>query len=314
MTPPTPHPRLLVTCEDEANSHNYLGALAAVGFDPSAVTLVVPAGSPDPRARRAEVAALAAQADGVLLCGGPDVEPHQYGESPRPDAGLETMPELDAIDLGALDGAHAHRRPVLAICRGLQVTNVWAGGSLWQDLASQAPSAVTHRVPQPKDALAHPVWLLPEIRRRAERGDLPAAEIAELATLFVTHERADAASEPGLAVNSRHHQAIRQLGRGLHALATSPDGLVEAAAGETPGWWLWGVQWHPENLLALPAHRSLFTAFRDAVLASCAEAAGRPHGGLATPRPAPAASSSGPSPEEPSRSQARPLPPPSARF
>lgn len=274
-------PHLLVTCEDEENSRNYLAALAAVGCDTTRVTLVLPNGSSDRTTLRTEIAALARAADGVLLCGGPDVLPEHYGETAQPDAGLEVMPELDAIDFGALDGARAASRPVLAICRGLQVANVWAGGSLWQDLPSQAPSAVTHRIARPKDALAHPVTALAGVHRDAERGALPTAEVATFVGWFGAHADPTAS----LPVNSRHHQAIRNLAPGLFPLATSPDGLIEAMAGRWPGWWLWAVQWHPENLLALPAQHALFTQFRDAALggATQPDAAGHSRMAEATP-------------------------------
>lgn len=231
--------RIVVTCEAAHKAPPYLEALAAAGFAGEELKLVLPGEAGDWRR-------LGAEADGVLLCGGPDVEPWRYGEEPLAAAGLDLLPALDEIELGVLAGAREAARPVLCICRGLQVANVFLGGTLYQDLATQRPGPVPHAVREPKDALAH--------EARVTRTGHPLAELL--------------GGEP-LAVNSRHHQAIHRLGEGLEVIATAPDGIVEAVAlsgeEERDGWWLEAVQWHPENLLAHDRHRALFARFAAAV-------------------------------------------------
>lgn len=228
--------RIVVTCEGAHKAPPYLEALSAAGFADADLRLVLPGETADWRR-------LGAEADGVLLCGGPDVEPWRYDAEPLPEAGLDLLPALDEIELGVLAGAREAARPALCICRGLQVANVFLGGTLYQDLALERPGPVPHQVMQPKDALAHE------------------ARVAKVA-----HPLADLLGGEPLPVNSRHHQAIRDLGEGLEVIATAPDGVVEAVARsqearERDGWWLEAVQWHPENLLAHDRHRALFARF-----------------------------------------------------
>jgi putative glutamine amidotransferase len=232
--------RVLVTCEAAHKAPPYLEALSAAGFADEELKLLLPGEAGDWRR-------LAAEADGLLLCGGPDVEPWRYGEEPQAEAGLDLLPALDALELSALAGAREAARPALCICRGLQVANVFLGGTLYQDLALQRPGPVPHQVIARHDALAHEV--------DSARGGHPLAEAL--------------GGEP-LPVNSRHHQAIQLLGEGLEVIATAPDGVIEAVAlrreaDESSAWWLEAVQWHPENLLAHDRHRALFERFAAAV-------------------------------------------------
>jgi putative glutamine amidotransferase len=226
---------ILLSCSLAERAAPYLEALAAVGVEADSVRVLTPT-SLSPQ----EAAPLAAGAAGLLLCGGPDVEPHHYGERPHPDAKLGLMPERDALELALLAGAREARTPLLGVCRGLQVVNVFLGGTLWQDLELQWPNAVLHDLSFPRDALIHPVHVTGE---GGELGEILAAEA-------------------GTPVNSRHHQAIKQIASDLAPVATAPDGVLEAVAGRDPAWWLWAVQWHPENLVSLPAQRELFARFR----------------------------------------------------
>ena len=128
--------------------------------------------------------------------------------------------------------------PVWGVCRGFQVLNVYLGGTLWQDLPTQHPTGVHHDVSETPETLAHTVRV---VAPRAPIGERLAREVPR--------------------VNSRHHQAVKKLAEGLQPAALSPDGLVEAAFLDRRDWWVRGVQWHPENLVALPQQRALWTDF-----------------------------------------------------
>jgi putative glutamine amidotransferase len=207
---------------------------------------------------------LLAGASGLVLCGGDDVDPSRYGEAPLPGAGLDLAPRRDALEWRLLEAARARRLPVWGICRGFQVINVFFGGSLWQDLPLQRPAPVAHDPGPPQDRLAHSLHLL-----------APDAPLGERL----------AGAGPAPRVNSRHHQGIKRLGAGLLAVAAAPDGLIEAAvltAGgaaeggdEAPrSWWVRGVEWHPENLLALPEQLALWQDFATAMFGGVGGAGG----------------------------------------
>lgn len=182
---------------------------------------------------------LSALCDGFLLTGGHDVSPALYGEHPLPVCG-DTSPQRDRMELGLLHRAMALDKPVLGICRGIQFVNAALGGTLWQDLPSHHPSEVCHRQAPPYDAPAHTVAVLP---------DTPLSRLLKTDTL---------------AVNSYHHQAVRDLAAPLEAMALAPDGLIEAVW--HPGQrFLWAVQWHPEfSFRSDPAARAVFRAFVEA--------------------------------------------------
>lgn len=176
--------------------------------------------------------------DGLMLVGGVDVHPANYGEALLNDT-VDPGPERDALELALLKSALKRGLPVLAICRGHQVLNVARGGTLWQDLPAQRPDGLSH----------------------SQRGDPHSAghevQIAEGSLLhrIVGADR--------LGTNSFHHQAVRRLGQDLRPTAWSSDGLVEAL--EDPAHrFVLGVQWHPEEMLNHPRHRALFDAFAEA--------------------------------------------------
>jgi putative glutamine amidotransferase len=181
--------------------------------------------------------------DGVFLPGGVDLDPSAYNEANRGSG--RTDPSRDEIELALTRWALEDKKPLLAVCRGIQVVNVAAGGSVHQDLASQLPGAIKHDYfPKPgqytRDLLVHDVELTQGSRLSSLLGG------------------------SRVRVNSMHHQGIKQLGRGLSPTAYAPDGLVEGI--ESPnGHFLLGVQWHPEAL-AERDHRMnrLFTAFVEA--------------------------------------------------
>ncbi|HET7042648.1 MAG TPA: gamma-glutamyl-gamma-aminobutyrate hydrolase family protein [Gemmatimonadales bacterium] len=223
--------KILVSTDTDERVAPYLEALAAAGVPEEALQVMGP--SPE-----APLRDLADGAVALVLCGGLDIHPARYGEAIRPDAEVELNVERDEVEWNLLDLARERRLPVWGICRGIQVLNVYLGGSLWQDLPTQAPSPIDHSQTEPKDLLAHTVEVI-----------VPGAPIAERLTEEVPW------------VNSRHHQAIRRVADGFVPVALSPDGLVEAAVLDRGGWWVRGVQWHPENLIALPEQRSLWIDF-----------------------------------------------------
>jgi putative glutamine amidotransferase len=144
--------------------------------------------------------------DGLLLPGGVDVEPALYGEARHPTV-TEVNDARDAYEIALVRAALAADVPMLAICRGLQVLNVAAGGTLVQDIPSQVAGALRHTLAMPKDAIAHEVRVAPGSR---------------LAALME-----DALAGTGtLKVNSRHHQSVRRVADGFAVTASAPDLVV----------------------------------------------------------------------------------------
>jgi len=175
--------------------------------------------------------------DGLLLAGGADLDPTHYGETPLPEMGTPE-PQRDATELAITRWALDKRLPVLGICRGMQLLNVACGGSLYQDLPTQLPSAFDHEQQgQARTHIAHEV--------NTEPGSL----LADI--LGVQH----------VGVNSFHHQAVRRIGQGLRVTGVAEDGVAEAI--EIPDLpFVLAVQYHPEELESNDAasHR-LFLAF-----------------------------------------------------
>jgi putative glutamine amidotransferase len=218
---------ILLSTASEERAQPYVEALVAAGVPEGAIQIVTPG------SRLSE-----AHPRGLLLCGGLDVDPVRYGESVLPNADVEINAERDALEWDLLDLARERRLPVWGVCRGIQVLNVYLGGSLWQDLPTQAPSAIDHSQSETPDQLAHTVQVIE-----------PGAPVGERL------------KENDQRVNSRHHQAVRRVADGFVPVALSPDGLVEAAVLDRGDWWVRAVQWHPENLIALGPQRALWTDF-----------------------------------------------------
>lgn len=177
--------------------------------------------------------------DGLLLSGGADVSPEYYGETRQPYCG-KTEVRRDKLEFELCRRALERKMPILAICRGIQVLNCVMGGTLYQDIATQFGTSVRHPCSEtPKDRV-HTVTLQAGTRLRALVG------------------------EEQVSVNSRHHQAVKTLGRGLVASAIAQDGLIEAI--ELPGeTFVVGVQWHPESLAETDADsQRLISAFVEA--------------------------------------------------
>jgi putative glutamine amidotransferase len=205
---------------------DYPDAVAAAGGVPVVLPPMVPGGT-----------ALLDRLDALLVSGGPDVDPGLYGADPHPQLG-PVEPEADRAEHDVVLAAEQRGLPILAICRGMQLVNVTRGGTLWQDLPSERPSPLEHRQAIPGTRTSHEVTVDPE------------SLLAELTGL--TDEE-----PPPLAVNSFHHQAIRELGEGLRVVARAPDGVIEAVEA-TDRAFLVGVQWHAESLVADPRQLGLF--------------------------------------------------------
>lgn len=191
---------------------------------------------------------LVALCDGFLVTGGQDVAPEMYGETASPEylaMNPELSPELDRMEALLIPEIIATDTPMLGICRGVQILNAVLGGTMWHDLPTELPSDVEHHMPNPPyDLLGHEVDLVP---------GTPLADLME-------------ASGEGrrIAVNSYHHQAVREVADELAVMAKADDGVIEALY-RPESRFCWGVQWHPEFLHKVDARsRMIFKAFVDA--------------------------------------------------
>ena len=202
----------------------YVRALESAGLVPLAVpTMLTP--------EHASAALNAVR--GLVLTGGEDVAPDRYGATPHPRLG-DVDPSRDAAEVALIDAARQHRLPILAICRGIQILNVALGGTLYQDLESERPGPVPHSDETSRHAV------------RVEAGSLLERTLGARSA----------------SVNSRHHQAIRDLAPGLKAVAWAEDGVIEGAEPKNANEpWIVAVQWHPEDL----TERALFQGFARAV-------------------------------------------------
>ncbi|HEX8396201.1 MAG TPA: gamma-glutamyl-gamma-aminobutyrate hydrolase family protein [Pyrinomonadaceae bacterium] len=159
--------------------------------------------------------------DGILLPGGGDIDPLRYGEEPKPGLGA-VSPLRDENDLILLKLAEEMNVPVLGICYGMQLLNVFRGGGIIQDIERERPNSLNHQQGDPRERLSH--WIT----------------IAESSLLF------DSKLKNRVLVNSHHHQAVSQIGENLFVSATATDGIIEAIEDSRPGRFNLGVQWHPE--------------------------------------------------------------------
>ncbi|GAB5541667.1 MAG: hypothetical protein SangKO_014270 [Sandaracinaceae bacterium] len=165
----------------------------------------------------------------VILGGGEDIDPRRYREEAEVEARLD--PERDALEWALLDGAVRRRLPVLGICRGAQLLNVYLGGTLFQDLRAEFP-------------------------RHSPRRQLLARKHITVDARSRLHRALGATS---LRVNSLHSQGIAALGRGLRVCARDHLGVVQGVERRAAPLCV-GVQWHPELLPARAEQRRLFAA------------------------------------------------------
>ena len=232
-----PEPTSLDAEYNARSMPQYISALQSSG----AVPVIIPL-----HERQDRIARLLARTQGVLLPGSKfDVDPERYGEARIPecapaDAGRNAADEL------LLQDAFNLRKPILAICQGVQTLNVWLNGSLIQDLDTAVRTPVNHR-PGRDVVNAHPI------------------RIAEGSRLAALSQDSIGANDGGLLgeANSSHHQALSRVGDNLRVTAISPDdGVIEAVELKSAEHFVVGVQWHPERTFAVsPLSRALFRDF-----------------------------------------------------
>ncbi len=212
-----------------AQNRAYVAAVAAAGGSPVLIPLNLDEGA---------LRAIYDRLDGLLLAGGGDLDPRHYGEAIHEKCG-QPDEARDTVELTLARWALAEGLPILGICRGIQVMNVADGGTLYQDIASQAPGSLKHDCwpDYPRNHLAHQVIV---------KGNSLMAIVLD---------------QRKFAVNSMHHQAIKDLAPRFKAVARATDGLIEAIEdGEHP--FALAVQWHPEELVEdAPPMRRLFGDF-----------------------------------------------------
>lgn len=209
-------------------STSYTDAMLEAGLTP----VLIPAALEDPDAER-----FVDLVDGLLISGGDDVHPKTYDAEPTVSKGIDL--DVDRFEIALIEAARAAGKPVLAICRGLQILNVALGGTLLQEVTSAggAHELITKDTdPAEMYARRHVVRFEPD---------------SIIAGLY---------GNGAAKVNTLHHQGIDRLATDLIIEGRSDDGLIEAARCRGD-WWALGVQWHPEKMDL--DHRHLLTAFRE---------------------------------------------------
>lgn len=224
------------TSEEEVQQNrpriaNYENAVRDAGGEPVLI----------PLRDTAEQAELIPAMDAFVLPGSPaDVEPAEYGDVNRGNSAPADQPR-EAADRNILKHAFSEKKPVLAICYGCQLLNVYLGGTLIQDVRSELDTTIAHRKkdlsPEPANDPVHGVKLEPGSR------------LAEIAT------------NTSAEINSSHHQAIAKPGKNLRVTAHATDGIIEGVEWSGDANWVTGVQWHPERMFGDAFSQRLFREF-----------------------------------------------------
>lgn len=214
-------------------SYSYLYSVLAAGGAPF---LLPPLDDPE------ALDACLEAAEGLVLSGGPDLDPSLFGQSPHPMLEPAKGPRA-SFDVRLCRRAFEFHIPILGICRGCQVVNVAFGGSLHQDILTAFPeSPLVHRRRIPPYYVPHPVRVEPGSLLRSVVG----ADVIE--------------------TNSAHHQAVDEPGEGLRPVAWTDDGIIEGIEWVGDSRFLLGIQWHPEKMAEESdgPHRALFHALVEA--------------------------------------------------
>ena len=222
---------VVITSVNASNAHRYIQVMEALGME---ARLLLPE-----NAGFRPTEELMQGAGGLLLTGGPDVDPLLYGAQPDPAAGLQVCRPLDDLDLRLLNCALERDMPVLAICRGMQVLNVAFGGQLIQDLPGHRAELEEGK----RGFMQHLIYVSPGAKTAAIIGS---------AGLF--------------RVNSSHHQGLREAQRSPRLMASAysvEDGLIEGLESPEHSWVI-GLQCHPERQDEVPRlFANLFAGLSD---------------------------------------------------
>jgi putative glutamine amidotransferase len=206
-------------------SPNYKRAFESLGCEVTELPLEI---------NEQNIEQIIAEHDGFVITGGTDIDPSLYGDVNRRSVRL--CPERDKSDIFLVRALLKADKPILAICRGMQILNIACGGTLYQDIAEQYPeSKIIHMQFERSYEYVHKVNIMPESRMK---NIYPSV----------------------INVNTMHHQAVKDVGEGLIVTAVAPDGVIEAI--ERPGdTFVLGVQWHPERLITYSEHNALLNMF-----------------------------------------------------
>ncbi|MBD8070752.1 gamma-glutamyl-gamma-aminobutyrate hydrolase family protein [Bacillus sp. PS06] len=170
-----------------------------------------------------DVAVLLEKIDGLIVTGGGDIDPMLFGEEPHPKLGM-ISPGRDSFEIAIIEQALAANKPILAICRGIQILNITVGGDMYQDIYSQMEEPLLqHSQKATRTHLAHKV------------------SVTEGSLLE------DIAGQSTFNVNTYHHQAVRNVPKPLIVSGRASDGIIEAIE-STEHTFVLGLQWHPEPL------------------------------------------------------------------
>lgn len=196
-------------------SDDYAQGVERAGGIPIAVPYVL---------AEATLGQLATRLDGLVLTGGEDIDPTLYNEEPLRGLGT-VIAERDRLEIALIHMMRAQGKPILGICRGMQILNVALGGTLIQDMPRQWKGQIQHEQSAARSHLSHRVKIEPGSR---------------LASCF--------GGETTIKVNSFHHQAVKDVASALRPVAWDAEGLVEGVESREEGPFALAVQWHPENL------------------------------------------------------------------